>query len=137
MVGRLADPKANPLMPLQISKLLLDQRNVELLRCLCFDPRMNLSELARRIGMSTPAVRERLQKLEDTGVIGAWKLELDPKALGYPITAFVRIRPGHLAQDRRARAAHAAGDRSLSHHRRGLLPREDPYREPGPAGSDP
>ena len=31
MVGRLADPKANPLMPLQISKLLLDQRNVELL----------------------------------------------------------------------------------------------------------
>lgn len=93
MLDQLPDPKANLPMPLQIAKPLLDRRNVDLLRCLCADPRMNLSELARRIGMSTPAVRERLQKLEDAAVITAWKLELDPKALGYPITAFVRIRP--------------------------------------------
>jgi Lrp/AsnC family transcriptional regulator, leucine-responsive regulatory protein len=68
---------------------------------------MNLSELARRIGMSAPAVRERLQKLEDTGVISAWTLELDPKALGYPITAFVPSAPhrGHCPGSLRSRSA--------------------------------
>ncbi|HEX6508768.1 MAG TPA: Lrp/AsnC family transcriptional regulator [Chloroflexota bacterium] len=80
-------------MPLQVSKLLLDQRNVELLRLLSADPRMTVSELARRVGMSAPAVRERLQKLEESGVIRGYRLELDPKALGYPIVAFVRVRP--------------------------------------------
>jgi Lrp/AsnC family leucine-responsive transcriptional regulator len=75
------------------SNLLLDPRNLELIRLLQEDPRAGVAELARRIGMSAPAVRERLARLEEAGVIRGYRLELDPKALGLPITVFVRIRP--------------------------------------------
>lgn len=78
---------------MQVSNLLLDARNVELIRLLQDDPRAGISEVARRIGMSAPAVKERLTRLEEAGIIRGYKLELDPKALGWPITAFVRIRP--------------------------------------------
>src|SRR5437016_11447288 len=85
---------------LQVSDLLLDTRNVELLRLLSGDPRMSASELARRIGMSAPAVRERIQRLEEAGIIKGYRLDIDARALGYPIAAFVRIRPmpGQLAK---------------------------------------
>lgn len=75
------------------SELLRDSRNLELIRQLRGDPRMPISELARRIGMSAPAVRERLFKLEDAGIIAGFQLHLDPVALGWPVGAFVRVRP--------------------------------------------
>lgn len=78
---------------LQISDLLRDARNVRILALLQGDPRMSMSELARRVGMSAPATRERIQRLEEAGVIRGCRLEIDPAALGYPIAAFVRIRP--------------------------------------------
>jgi Lrp/AsnC family leucine-responsive transcriptional regulator len=73
--------------------VLSDPKNLELLRALQADPRLPISVLARQIGMSAPAVRERLQRLEDFGVISGYRLELDPKALGLPIMAIVRVRP--------------------------------------------
>jgi Lrp/AsnC family leucine-responsive transcriptional regulator len=85
--------KAFDALKLQCSDLLLDQRNLELLRLLRADARMSLSELARRIGMSAPAVRERLARLEEGGVIQGYRLEIDPRSLGFPILAMVRIRP--------------------------------------------
>jgi Lrp/AsnC family leucine-responsive transcriptional regulator len=72
---------------------LLDATNRELLRLLLADPRKAVSELARHVGMSGPAVRERLARLEETGVIRGYRLDLDPKALGLPVTAIVRVRP--------------------------------------------
>jgi len=54
---------------------------------------MSVSELARRVGMSAPATRERIQRLEEAGIIRGCRLEVDPAALGYPIAAFVRVRP--------------------------------------------
>ncbi|HEV3044961.1 MAG TPA: Lrp/AsnC family transcriptional regulator [Roseiarcus sp.] len=92
--------KREKLAPLSRSELLRDQRNVELLRLLGDDPRMGLSELARRVGMSAPAVRERLIRLEEAKVIVGYRLLIDPSALGYPILAFIRIRPtpGQLAK---------------------------------------
>lgn len=80
-------------MRLQISELLRDSRNVELLGLLQRDPRMGTSELARRVGMSAPAVRERVLRLEEAGVIAGYRLVVDPAALGYPVCAFVRVRP--------------------------------------------
>ncbi len=80
-------------MRLQRSVLLLDARNVELLRLLRGNPRAGVSELARGVGMSAPAVRERLQRLEEAGVIAGYRVELDAAALGYPVSAFVRVRP--------------------------------------------
>jgi Lrp/AsnC family leucine-responsive transcriptional regulator len=74
------------------SELARDKLNVELLRLLSDDPRLGVSELARRVGMSAPAVRERMLRLEEAGVL-RYRLELDPAALGYPVSAFVRVRP--------------------------------------------
>ena len=80
-------------MPPKIPELLRDARNVKLLRLLRDDPRISVSELARRVGMSPPAMRERIQRLEEAGVIQGYRVELDAKALGYPICAFLRVRP--------------------------------------------
>lgn len=52
-----------------------------------------MSELGRRVDMSAPAVSERVQRLERAGVIRGYRLEVDPAALGLPISAFVRVRP--------------------------------------------
>ena len=54
---------------------------------------MTMSALARRVKMSAPAVTERVQRLERAGVITGYRLEVDPAALGLPVTAFARIRP--------------------------------------------
>ena len=87
-------------MRLQWSDLLDDRRNVELLSLLRDDPRLGISELARRVGMSAPAVRERILRLAEAGIIRGYRLELDPAALGYPVAAYVRVRPapGQLAK---------------------------------------
>ena len=61
---------------------------------LCASPRLSMSELARRVGMSAPAVTERVQRLESAGVIAGYQVNLDPAKLGLPVTALVRIRPG-------------------------------------------
>lgn len=87
-------------MNLQASDLIRDPRNIELLRLMRDDPRASVSALARRIGMSAPATRERIQRMEEAGIIIGCRLEIDARALGYPFMAFVRIRPtsGKLSQ---------------------------------------
>lgn len=72
---------------------LLDEVNVQLLTELHAAPRMSMSALARRVGMSAPAVTERIQRLERVGVIAGYQLQIDPISLGLPVSAFVRIRP--------------------------------------------
>lgn len=72
----------------------LDTVNRGILTALTEDPRLSASELARRVGMSAPAVRERVDRLEQAGVIRGYRLDIDPAALGLPIAAWVRIRPG-------------------------------------------
>ena len=57
------------------------------------DARLTLAELGRRVGLSSPAVAERLQRLEGEGVIAGYRAEVDPKAFGYALTAVVRVRP--------------------------------------------
>ncbi|MDQ3453417.1 MAG: Lrp/AsnC family transcriptional regulator [Actinomycetota bacterium] len=73
---------------------LLDAVNRRLLAALTDNPRLSASELARRVGMSAPAVRERVARLEETGVIRGYRLDVDPAAIGLPVAAWVRIRPG-------------------------------------------
>jgi Lrp/AsnC family transcriptional regulator, leucine-responsive regulatory protein len=80
-------------MRLQGFELVREKRNVELLRLLRKDPRVTVSALARRVGMSAPAVRERLQRLEEAGIIKGYHLEIDPAALGYPMAIVIRVRP--------------------------------------------
>jgi Lrp/AsnC family leucine-responsive transcriptional regulator len=72
----------------------LDAVNLRLLAELQGNPRLSMSELGRRVGMSAPAVTERVQRLEASGVIAGYRLDIDPAALGMPVTALVRVRPG-------------------------------------------
>jgi Lrp/AsnC family leucine-responsive transcriptional regulator len=71
----------------------LDETDHRLLRELQENSRLSLAELGRRINLSSPAVGERLQRLERDGVISGYRAEVSPPAIGYPIAAFVRIRP--------------------------------------------
>lgn len=73
---------------------LLDRVNVRLLDELQREPRASMSALARRVGMSSPAVTERVQRLEEAGVISGYRVLVDPRSLGLPVAAFVRVRPG-------------------------------------------
>ena len=71
----------------------LDAVNIRILDELQRDPRLTMSELGRRIGMSSPAVTERVRRLEEAGVIRGYRLDVNPVALGLPIAAYIRIRP--------------------------------------------
>src|SRR6266852_5191448 len=71
----------------------IDPVNIRLLEELQRDPRLTMSELGRRVGMSSPAVTERVRRLEEAGVIRGYCLDLNPAALGLPIAAYIRIRP--------------------------------------------
>jgi Lrp/AsnC family transcriptional regulator, leucine-responsive regulatory protein len=72
---------------------LLDPTNRLLLEELQANARLSVAELGRRVNLSAPAVADRLQRLERARVITGYRAEVDPKALGYPIAALVRIRP--------------------------------------------
>jgi Lrp/AsnC family leucine-responsive transcriptional regulator len=71
----------------------LDPPNRALLAELQSDARLSLAELGRRVGLSAPAVAERLGRLERTGVIAGYRALVDPRALGYTLAAVLRIRP--------------------------------------------
>jgi Lrp/AsnC family transcriptional regulator, leucine-responsive regulatory protein len=72
---------------------LLDATNLRLLAELQADARVSLAELGRRVGLSSPAVAERVRRLEDEGVITAYRAEVDPRRLGYGLGVVIRIRP--------------------------------------------
>jgi Lrp/AsnC family leucine-responsive transcriptional regulator len=71
----------------------IDPVNLRVLEELQREPRLTMSELGRRIGMSSPAVTERVRRLEEAGIIRGYYLDLNPTALGLPIAAYIRIRP--------------------------------------------
>jgi Lrp/AsnC family leucine-responsive transcriptional regulator len=72
---------------------LLDDVNLRLLAELQADARLTLAELGRRVGLSSPAVAERLQRLEQEDVIRGYHAEINPGALGLSLSAVIRIRP--------------------------------------------
>ena len=72
---------------------LLDDTNRRLLEELQADARLSLAELGRRVGLSAPAVADRIERLEGEGVILGYRAHVDPRALGYALSAVLRIRP--------------------------------------------
>jgi Lrp/AsnC family leucine-responsive transcriptional regulator len=71
----------------------IDETNRRLLAELQADARLSLAELGRRVGLSSPAVAERLQRLEQAGVLRGYHADVDPRALGYSLSAVIRVRP--------------------------------------------
>jgi Lrp/AsnC family transcriptional regulator, leucine-responsive regulatory protein len=72
---------------------LLDETNRAILAELQHDARLSLAELGRRVGLSSPAVAERVQRLERDGVITGYHAEVDPRAVGYDLGVVIRVRP--------------------------------------------
>jgi Lrp/AsnC family leucine-responsive transcriptional regulator len=72
---------------------LLDETNLRLLAELQRDARLSIAELGRRVGLSSPAVAERMKRLESEGVIAGYRAEIDPRRLGYSLGVIIRIRP--------------------------------------------
>ncbi len=83
-------------MPIQANEQLpLDLKDRRILALVQRDGSLSQAEIARRVGLSAPAVNERLKKLEQAGVIRRWAALVDPRAVGLGITAFVEVFVEH------------------------------------------
>ncbi|MGH2887893.1 MAG: Lrp/AsnC family transcriptional regulator, partial [Solirubrobacteraceae bacterium] len=71
----------------------LDAIDHQIVSALSTDGRVSFAELGRRTNLSSPAVTERVKRLEQAGVITGYRAEVDPRALGYQLTAIVRVKP--------------------------------------------
>jgi Lrp/AsnC family leucine-responsive transcriptional regulator len=71
----------------------LDSTDRKIIGELTSDGRVSMAELGRRVSLSSPAVAERVKRLERAGVITGYRAEIDPRTLGYQLTAIVRIKP--------------------------------------------
>jgi len=80
-------------MPARLSDQPLDSVNRQLIAALQLDARLSLAELGRRVGLTAPAVAERLARLEEAGVIRGYHADVDPRALGLELSVVLRIRP--------------------------------------------
>lgn len=73
------------------SEKLLDQIGWKLLHELQLNGRLSYAELGRRVGLTTPAVVERVRRMEEAGIILGYHADIDPMKIGMPITAFIRM----------------------------------------------
>jgi len=69
----------------------LDAISWHILETLQADARLSFAELGRRVGLSTPAVAERVRKLEDSGVILGYHALVDPFKVGISMQVIVRL----------------------------------------------
>jgi Lrp/AsnC family leucine-responsive transcriptional regulator len=76
---------------------LLDETGWRILQELQENARLSFSELGQRVGLTAPAVAERVRRLEDAGIIRGYYAEIDLTKIGHTITAIIRIStPGEL-----------------------------------------
>ena len=68
-----------------------DETDFRILQELQADARVTISELGRRVHLSQPAVKERIRRLTEAGVIRGYHADIDMHALGYPIKAIIRV----------------------------------------------
>ena len=70
----------------------LDETDWRVLQELQADGRLSYHELGRRVGLSSPAVAERVRRLEESGVISGYHARVDPARAGLPVAAFIQMR---------------------------------------------
>ncbi|MBR0686924.1 Lrp/AsnC family transcriptional regulator [Bradyrhizobium manausense] len=74
---------------------ILDPTDVAIIETLQDDGRISVSELGRKVGLSQPATSERLKRLEERGIISAYRAVIDPAAVGLKMMAIIRLRTTH------------------------------------------
>lgn len=71
---------------------MVDALNNRILKCLQENARQSNTAIAAQVGISSPAVGERIRKMEDAGIILGYKAEVSEEALGYQLKAIITIR---------------------------------------------
>ncbi|HEY2988333.1 MAG TPA: Lrp/AsnC family transcriptional regulator [Candidatus Binatia bacterium] len=74
---------------------MLDQIDLKILSILQNQGRTHLADIAKEVDLSSPAVMERVKKLETQGVIKGYQAVLDPKKMGKDVAAFVGVSVSH------------------------------------------
>lgn len=75
-------------------KVEVDESDLALLRALAMDARQSQRALARAIEMSPPAVADRLARLERSGAIRGYRVDIDWAALGFPVVVYLAVTAG-------------------------------------------
>jgi DNA-binding Lrp family transcriptional regulator len=88
-LARLAEV-ATPAKP----RIEVDDLDLALLRALSVDARQSQRALARAVGMSPPAVADRIARLERSGAIRGYRADVDWAALGYPVVVYLSVTAG-------------------------------------------
>lgn len=72
--------------------MIIDTLNAKILKCLQQNARLSNAEIGRQVGISSPAVSERIKKMEDIGVIEGYKTIVSPFEIGYQLKAIITLR---------------------------------------------
>ncbi|NJB72514.1 Lrp/AsnC family leucine-responsive transcriptional regulator [Saonia flava] len=70
----------------------IDELNWEILKCLQGNARESFANMGRKVGLTAPAVAERVKKMEDTGIISGYSTEISYTAVGYQLKAIITLR---------------------------------------------
>ena len=70
----------------------IDTLNTKILKCLQENARQSNAEIGRQVGISSPAVSERIKKMEDLGIIEGYKALVSPFEIGYQLKAIITLR---------------------------------------------
>lgn len=70
----------------------IDSLNSKILKCLQENARLSNAEIGRQVGISSPAVSERIKKMEDMGIIEGYKTIVSPFEIGYQLKAIITLR---------------------------------------------
>lgn len=70
----------------------IDSLNSKILKCLQENARQSNAEIGRQVGITSPAVSERIKKMEDLGIIEGYKTIVSPFELGYQLRAIITLR---------------------------------------------
>jgi len=89
----LLPPSASAASRLTYDSSMLDERDLDIITALQEDARATYTDVAKRVGLSASSVHDRVRKLEQAGVIRAYRAEVDPQAVGLLVTALVAVLP--------------------------------------------
>lgn len=78
-----------------MTAMVLDKKDWQILEALQADARQSLAALGKRIGLSQPAMSERVRKLEEAGVIEGYGARINLRAVGVGLQAIIRIQTDH------------------------------------------
>ena len=72
--------------------MFIDQLNWKILKCLQLNARQSNAEIGRQVGISSPAVSERIKKMEDASIIQSYNTLVSPFEVGYQLKALITLR---------------------------------------------